>query len=167
MAWVELLGLGGGIGRTAVLHKGETLTYKDLEITFANVDLSGFDPDASQMSFGVVFEVVREGVTHTVVPRFRSSDGQPVITPAVIPDTGGVSLGLGRIDPEGGTMEVQVLDPYADAAPAEPASLVLDVSTKPLIGLVWLGTILIMVGVVLAMATRRREVAGLAVGGEG
>ncbi len=84
-----------------------------------------------------------------------------MITPAVIPDTGGVSLGLGRIDAEGGTVEVQVLDPWADAAPAEPASLVLDVSTKPLIGLVWLGTILVVVGIVLAMAARSRDIESL------
>ncbi len=37
MVRVEVLGLGGGIGRTATMHKGETLAYEGLEITFSRL----------------------------------------------------------------------------------------------------------------------------------
>jgi hypothetical protein len=68
---VELLGLGGGVARTAVLHKGEVLTYEGLKIRFDDFDLSDFDPDAGKINFGVVFEVERDGQTVEVVPRFK------------------------------------------------------------------------------------------------
>jgi cytochrome c biogenesis factor len=37
-------------------------------------------------------------------------------------------------------------------------SLVLDVSTKPLIGLIWLGTVLTVVGICMALSVRGRDV---------
>ncbi|HSN54323.1 MAG TPA: cytochrome c biogenesis protein CcsA, partial [Candidatus Sulfomarinibacteraceae bacterium] len=146
---IELLGLGGGIGRTAVLHKGETLAYEGLEITFSGFDLSDFDPDAGKINFGVVFSVEVDGRTIEVVPSYRGGmEGDPVVTPAIVPGSGGITLTPGRIDAENGAVQLQVFDPTLPAAAPEPASLVLDVSTKPLIILVWIGTLLVMAGIV-------------------
>ena len=41
--------------------------------------------------------------------------------------------------------------------PAEASSLVLDVSTKPLIGLVWVGTVLVVIGTLIALLLRGRD----------
>ena len=49
---VEILGLGGGIGRTVVLAKGETRHYKGLEIVFDDFDLSDFAPEAGKINLG-------------------------------------------------------------------------------------------------------------------
>ena len=68
---VEILGLGGGIGRTVVLAKGETLNYKGLEIVFDDFDMSDFDPEAGKINFGVVFNVVVDGQTIEVIPTYR------------------------------------------------------------------------------------------------
>ncbi len=68
---VELLGLGGGIGRTAMMAKGESLTYKELAITFDDFDLSDFDPEAGKINFGVVFTVEHGGQSFEVVPTYR------------------------------------------------------------------------------------------------
>jgi cytochrome c-type biogenesis protein CcmF len=163
---VELLGLGGGIGRTAVMHKGETLAYENLEITFSDFDLSDFDPEAGKINFGVVFSVKVDGTSIEVVPTFRGGmGGDPVVTPALVPGSGGITLSPGRIDAENGTVQLQVWDPSLPAAGPEPASLVLDVSTKPLIGLVWIGTLLIMLGVGVAIALRGKDVASIPVEG--
>jgi cytochrome c-type biogenesis protein CcmF len=163
---VEILGLGGGIGRTVVLAKGETLNYKGLNIVFDDFDMSDFDPEAGKINFGVVFNVEVDGQTIEVIPTYRGGmGGEPVITPAVVPGTGGMTLSPGRIDAEGGTVQLQVYDPALAPEGATPASLVLDVSTKPLISLVWLGTILIMVGISMAMAIRRKDVATIPIEG--
>jgi cytochrome c-type biogenesis protein CcmF len=166
---IELLGLSGGIGRTAVMHKNETLAYENLRITFADFDLSDFDPEAGKINFGVVFRVDHEGRTVEVTPTFRQrmGGGEPLRTPATIPGTGGITLSIGRIDAEGGAVELQVFDPGLPAQGPTPASLVLDVSTKPLIGLVWLGTILVMIGIGLAMGMRRKDVDSIAVDARG
>jgi cytochrome c-type biogenesis protein CcmF len=163
---VEVLGLGGGIGRTVTLAKGEALEYKGLEIAFDDFDMSDFDPEAGKISFGVVFSVTVDSQEIEVVPTYRGGmGGEPVITPAVVPGTGGIALSPGRIDAEGGTVQVQVYDPALAPEGATPASIVLDVSTKPLISLVWVGTILVVVGIFMALALRRKDIATIPIEG--
>jgi cytochrome c-type biogenesis protein CcmF len=166
MIRVELLGLGGGVARTALLQKGEVLSYEGLKIRFDDFDLSDFDPDAGKINFGVVFEVERDGQTVEVVPRFKGGmAGGPELTPAVVPGAGGVTLAIGRVDAEGGTVELQVIDPTLPSAGSQPASVVLDISTKPLIALVWIGTLMVMAGIGTAIALRRRDIASIPVEG--
>jgi cytochrome c biogenesis factor len=43
--------------------------------------------------------------------------------------------------------------------------VVLDISTKPLIALVWIGTLMVMAGIGMAVALRRRDVASIPVEG--
>ncbi len=162
MIRVEVLGLGGGIARTATMRKGETLAYENLKITFDDFDLSEFDPQAGKIHIGVVFDVELDGNHIEVVPTYRGGrTGEPVITPAMVPGTGGITLGPGRIDAENGTVQVQVYDPSMPAVGPEPASLVIDASTKPLIGLVWLGTLMVMAGIFVAIALRGKDVASI------
>jgi cytochrome c-type biogenesis protein CcmF len=156
---VEIVGLGGGIARTVVLAKGETLTYNGLDITFDDFDMSDFDPEAGKINFGVMFNVETGGRQIEVMPTYRGGmGGEPVITSAVVPGSGGISLSPGQIDAEGGTVELQVYDPSLAPEGATPASVVLDVSTKPLISLVWIGTILIIFGIGMAMVLRRKDI---------
>jgi len=163
---IEILGLGGGIGRTVVLAKGESLDYKGINIAFDDFDMSDFDPEAGKINFGVVFNVEVDGQTIEVIPTYRGGmGGEPVITPAVVPGTGGMTLSPGRIDAEGGTVQLQVYDPALAPEGATPSSLVIDVSTKPLISLVWIGTILIMIGITMAIVLRRKDIATIPVEG--
>ena len=163
---VELLGLGGGIARTEMLAKGETLSYKELAITFDDFDLSDFDPEAGKINFGVVFSVEHGGESYEVVPTYRGGmGGEPQVTSATVPGTAGITLTPGRIDAEGGTVRLQVFDPLLAPEAPSPASLVLDVSTKPLISLVWIGTILIVIGIFMAIFLRREDIATIPVEG--
>jgi cytochrome c-type biogenesis protein CcmF len=162
MVRVEILGLGGGTGRTAVMHKGETLAYENLKITFDDFDLSEFDPEAGKIDFGVVFVVEHEGRSIEVVPTFSGGrGGEPTRTPATVPGTNGVTLSVGQIDAEGGSVQLQVYDPSLAAQGPTPASLVIDLSTKPLIALVWVGTILVVIGIAMAIVLRRRDIASI------
>jgi cytochrome c-type biogenesis protein CcmF len=163
---VEILGLGGGIGRTVTLAKGETLNYRDLKIAFDDFDLSDFDPEAGKINFGVVFSVDVGDQTIEVIPTYQGGmGGDTNVTPAVVPGTGGITLSPGRIDAEGGTVQLQVYDPALAPEGATPASIVLDVSTKPLISLVWIGTILIVFGIGMAIILRRKDVATIPIEG--
>jgi cytochrome c-type biogenesis protein CcmF len=161
---VEVLGLGGGFGRTEVLAKGESLTYEGLKISFEDFDLSDFDPDAGKINFGVVFSVEVDGQNIEVIPTYQGGrGGDPIISPAVVPGTGGIALRPGRIDAEGGTVQLQVYDPTLEPEAATRSSVVLDVSTKPLISLVWIGTILVVLGICMAIFLRGKDVATIPV----
>lgn len=159
---VELLGLGGGVGRQTVLERGENVVYKGYDITFSGFDMSVFDPDNGNVDFGVVFDVEHEGQTQRVVPWFRGTGGDnTMVVPAAIPGSGGMSLSIGRVSADDGAVQLKVFDPFLPPRPTEPASLVLDVSTKPLINLVWLGTLLVIFGTVMAISLRGRDVASI------
>ncbi len=164
MVEIQFMGLGGGVARSVVMHKGESLSYEDLKITFDDFDLSDFDPQAGRIHIGAVFEVEHGGKTVEVEPRFRGGQaGGPQILPAEIPGTGGITLSLGKISANDGTAEVKVFDPNLAPQPAKPASLVLDVSVKPLISLVWVGTLIVITGIIIAIGLRRRDVASIPV----
>jgi cytochrome c-type biogenesis protein CcmF len=138
---LELSGLGGGIGHSATLKAGESFTYQDLAITMEVIETG------EQGTVSVPFAVVRGGESLHVTPTSAQ--------PATIPGTSGLVLGLTRIDPGAGTADVQLVDPHlSEAAGGTPSSLVLDVSTKPLIILVWIGTILALAGNCLAIVRR-------------
>jgi len=163
---VELLGLGGGIARTAVLAKGDSVSYKGLGITFDDFDLSDFDPDAGKINFGVVFDVELDGQSYEVVPTFKGGmGGEPQVTSATVPGSGGITLTPGRIDAEGGTVQLQIFDPMLAPDAPTSATLVLDVSTKPLISLVWIGTIAIVIGIFMAIFLRRNDIATIPIEG--
>jgi len=154
---VELRGLGGGIGRSAVLSRGERLKYDDLEITFEDFDMSDFDPEEGKVDFGAVFIVEIRDETFEVVPTFSGGGGEPIVTEARVPGSGGITLSLGKVDAENGMVQVKVFDPAVEPKPAQPPSLVIDISTKPLIILVWIGTLLVMLGTMMAIILRSRE----------
>ena len=144
------------------MHKGETLAYENLKITFDDFDMSDFDPKPARSTSGWSSTSSSTATHIEVVPTYRGGrGGEPVITPAMIPGTGGITLSPGRIDAENGTVQVQVYDPTLPAAGPEPASLVIDASTKPLIGLVWLGTLMVMAGIFVAIALRGKDVASI------
>jgi cytochrome c-type biogenesis protein CcmF len=162
----ELVGLGGGMARTAVLAKGESMEYGDLRINFDDFDLSDFDPQAGKIHIGAIFTVEKGEDTFELEPTYRGNRGAaPIVTPAIVPGTGGITLNLGHIDAENGTVELQIIDPAMPMPAPTRASLVLDVSTKPLISLVWVGTILVVIGIFMALALRRKDLATIPVEG--
>ncbi len=161
---VELHGLGGGIGLDQVIQIGESVKYQEMNITFDGFDLSDFDPNAGKISFGAVFSVERPGETNEVVPQYRNLEDGPTVDPASIPGTGGMSLTMGRVSAADGSVELRLYDPFLAEQPGDPASLVVDISIKPLISLVWIGTLLMIAGVTMALFLRRRDVATVEAG---
>lgn len=164
MVRLELVGLGGGIAKSAFLKKGEALEYKGYTVRFQDFDLSDFDPEAGKIHIGVPFTVTHDGREMEVEAFFKGGMGSgEEIVPASIPRSGGLSIDLGRIDAEGGQVQVKLFDPALPPRELKPASLVLDVTVKPLINFVWLGTMLTIVGILMALLIRRRDLAALQV----
>jgi hypothetical protein len=70
-------------------------------------------------------------------------------TPADLP--GGGTLSVGTVDPNTGTVQLSVL---AAGAPPPADVLAVEVSTKPFIGLVWIGMGILLFGAVLGIRRR-------------
>ncbi len=159
---VQLLGLGGGVARKAVLHPGESLNYRGVTAVFEGFDLSDFKPEVGRIHIGVKVRVTRDGKTYALEPKYlKDAKTAEQVIPAEIPQSGGLALTLGRIDANGDAVELELYDPSLPPQPPAPAALVLDVSTKPGISLVWVGTLIVIAGMVLAMVYRRRDIASI------
>ncbi|MDH7569076.1 MAG: cytochrome c-type biogenesis CcmF C-terminal domain-containing protein, partial [Armatimonadota bacterium] len=146
-----------GTGK-AFLAKGEALEQGGYTFRFERFDMSG-TMGGQDMTVGAVLRVTSpNGRNVTVIPRVAVTEHGFHPTPVVVPGTGVtvalLSLAVPRIE-----LAVTGLPGASGDAPREEA--VVEVSTKPLINLVWLGTLLILAGGSVATLRRARETARL------
>ncbi len=147
-------GVGGGVSKRAVLHGGESFTYKGEVIKFDDFDLSDFDPSAGKINIGTVFQVTdTHGKTTEAEPSFH----QGQYTDAELPGLPGVMLRIGKLNPNDKTVEAMVLDPSAPGDPGEPMTFSVDLTIKPMIGLLWTGLVVLLSGGILSVVRRGEE----------
>jgi len=135
-----------------VLAKGESGTASGLPVTFEDFEREGTMGDVQQ-GFAIRARVkVGEGANATIVrPGISMKAGYGMTKlPADLP--GGGSVTLGNVDPNAGTAQILVVPP--GGAAAAPEVLAVELSTKPLIGLVWVGMCTLLFGA--ALGIRRR-----------
>ncbi len=148
---------GGGIAKRAVLRKGETLAYKNVSLTFDDFDLSDFDPEANKINIGAVLKVTGGEKPGEITPRFHGGEGGPSYEDADVPGLPGVKVRTGKMDPNQKTVEIQVLDAAAPPDPGEPMRFSVDVTVKPMIGLLWSGLVVLLAGGIMAVVRRGDE----------
>ena len=151
-------GLGGGVAQRAVLHKGETLTYRDVRLRFDEFDLSDFDPKAGKINIAAVFTVTGAGgASSRITSRYRGGERGETHEDAQVPGLAGVTLRLGKMNANDKSVEVELVDAQAPVQPGEPMRFSVDFTVKPLIGLLWTGLVVLLAGGLLAMARRGQE----------
>ncbi|HEV7668049.1 MAG TPA: cytochrome c-type biogenesis CcmF C-terminal domain-containing protein, partial [Thermoanaerobaculia bacterium] len=139
------------------LSKGQEGKVGDVQVKFEGFDLNANGNALAQMAsgkqitIGTVFDVTRNGQTTKVRPVYRlnPANGQ-VETPATdLP--GGGAIRVAGINASAGNVQIEI------GGVANPAKLAVDVTTKPLIEMVWFGLYLMLIGGGLAMILRFRD----------
>lgn len=151
---LEVSGLATGVATRAALAEGETLTYRGATITFTGFDLSDFDPQAGRINIGAVFKVAGgdgSAAKPSEVTAFVRGEARQ---DAPLPGLDGVLLRIAGMNANAKSVEVALLDPNAPPDPGEPAKFSVDVSIKPMIGLLWLGLVVLLAGGVMAVIRR-------------
>ncbi|MEW5995239.1 MAG: cytochrome c biogenesis protein ResB, partial [Candidatus Zixiibacteriota bacterium] len=144
------------------LTKGATRRIGDYSLTFVDFDIRGHDPSASAMKVTAQLVVEYHGRSDTIYPALTvlpEADGSTGLMdlPAQFGDRGQHRVSIARIDADGGAVLLDIPG-LTDRAAKEV--LVLDVSKKPAINLVWVGTSLILLGCLIAFVRRRGEMIG-------
>ncbi len=141
------------------LVKGEGKRVGEYAFTFIGFVMGQHDPSQSDLRVSAQLQVAWDGVTDTVEPalvaatmedgsstmmdfpaRFGEDEQYEVTIEQILADEGAVVLSIpGLIEDEGFE------------------TLILDVSQKPVINLVWAGTTLILLGSLIAFFRRRKE----------
>lgn len=145
-----------------VIGKGETKRAGSLEIRFLDFEMSGVhgDSSASGMRVTARLEVVTGDSVQQVAPALAqrvAPDGSSSVVPEAASVTVGgqqFSIELDQILADRGAVSLTIPG-LTEAGSGE--RLVLDISRKPIISLVWAGAILILIGSLVVFLRRRDE----------
>ncbi len=145
---------------TLFLKKGETSKVDKYEITFNRFEVPNHGTD-SALSASALVTIKYDGKSEDVAPKIN------VVGKDVTPTTASFDQGRGTIliaglRPEDGGVNLKVIGDFVVAAPPTPATLVMEFSNKPLIGLFWFGAMITFAGGALSMYERRRREKALA-----
>ena len=155
--------LAGQGGETVSIKKGETVSLGDVKAKFVKFDMGSHGMDAMTtgggMSVGSVIELSSPEGKETVTPvavytQQRTPAFKPAASKLLGADLELVSMNI-DMGSKQSTVTLEVVRPGA----AAPAGEVLEVeaSIKPFIDLVWTGTILLFIGLIISMLQRKQE----------
>jgi len=139
-------------GQGLMLRKGMSETVGDFEITFTGFEV-GSHASSGAMTVGAVLEVSHGGETETVTPMLSSDGSQGGMKSEPVPLFGGseYKVTLDRIYADEGVVLLSIPG-LIESGP--PDKLILDVSKKPGINLLWIGTLIVFVGMFLSLKKR-------------
>lgn len=133
----------GVAGKTITIAKGESAELDGLKLKFVEFAMGGSHGSGETMSVGAKLEVGAGGARQTVTPEFIvTPDGNE--SPPV--KVGEHSIAVTKVMASDRSVELTIVSKSGEAAAGPTPNLVLRVTHKPWIGLVWLGTILTMLG---------------------
>jgi cytochrome c-type biogenesis protein CcmF len=130
------------------LAKGQSEMVGNTKVTFVDFRM---ETGAEEVRAAAEVFVEKDGEGHTVVPALVLDNYGRSAVPAEFP--GGGVVDIAGMDAESGLVLLSVRTPEM---PAMPEALAVEVSTKPLINLVWLGMTVLLVGTLLAVFRRTR-----------
>ncbi len=145
------------------LSKGVPFEFHDSKITFTKFNFSQNAMESMQSGsnfyIGAVVEVVHNGKTYNVEPKMKSSGGEKVFEHVTITEAD-LKIEMVNLDASG---KIDVIitelsdDNIHEAKVTKGESLWVDVSVKPFMNLIWLGTFVLSLGFIIAMVRRTRE----------
>jgi cytochrome c-type biogenesis protein CcmF len=148
--YISPLEMAGGDDASSVMWLGRGETRQVGEIRYTFVDFDREMEGVPRLAARLRVEIGGRTVTASPVLEMNAQTGTPTSVPDTLP--GGGSVQIASVDPAAGRVALQVPGMGRTAPGGE--ILAVEVSTKPLINLVWLGAIL-MLGSAFLSALRR------------
>jgi cytochrome c-type biogenesis protein CcmF len=139
------------------LQKGDTKKVNGYDIKFVDFDMTTHN-QVDQITVGAILEVQKDDMKDTLVPIIAMGRTEGDKTKSEVQLPGGEDyLMLKRIDADRKMIYFNLI---LSAEETSGDLLILNVSQKPLINLYWLGTILILLGLIIATYRRNKETTG-------
>lgn len=141
------------------LQKGETRKLDKYEVTFERFETSGHEQQSGNPTAAAILTVTYAGDTVNLSPTLEVSQEDLIPHPVAF-DDGIATVSIAGIQPEDGSVMLQLSAPGLPEAEVQPASLVIEVSLKPMIQLFWIGCLIVFASGVVAIVQgnkRRRR----------
>jgi cytochrome c-type biogenesis protein CcmF len=134
------------------LKKGELLPFKDFQFRFVGYDMDAHEMGASEIMITAKIDVLDKNgkALDTVKPSWKMQGNKRDIIPANLPGSKD-QIFISNISVESGTIILGVtgMNPMTTAM-VEKELLAVEVSVKPLINILWIGTVLMIIGFILS-----------------
>ncbi len=147
-------------GNTLVLKKGEKKTFGDYQVSFVSFDMGGHS-EAGVLRVGANLTISNEQESYSVVPAVLYSQGGARPEAATFPLRSGeksasATVTIQRIDADQKLVELELAglgeQPGETAAPTE--MIMVEVSRKPFMSVLWIGAILLLAGTLIGIRRR-------------
>ncbi|MDF1543529.1 MAG: cytochrome c biogenesis protein CcsA [bacterium] len=145
---------GSGPGEL-ILEKGASATLDKYEITFHEFDLDSHDESGPAIASAKV-TVSFDGKSEDLAPALKVTDDGVVPVGASFDYDKG-TIFVSGISPENGSVVLRVVGDFLSPVDTKSASLVIELSEKPLILLFWIGCVVVFGSGLLSMRERRRR----------
>ncbi len=140
-----------------VLSKGEKYELSEYSITFAEFAMSK-DHQSELFTVGVKLDVMNGDKKYQITPALLLTKNGQEDVPAELNDSQrNLKFHVKKIDADNGKALLEVTGLELDSPVPAPPQLLVEVSIKPFIGLLWLGSILLSIGTLWAMRNRFLE----------
>ncbi len=141
-------------GNAVTLTKSKAVYFEKYRLIFNGYEMSDHNPAANTIEVFAVVQVNEEDAVHTIKPGIKASGQQKQLIPAYLP---GTERALMIQDINIGEEQITILiDNIVDEVEDPKEMLAVEVTEKPLINLLWLGTIVMIAGISLSLINRSR-----------
>lgn len=157
----------GVAGSTHTLNRGTQKTFEDYSVTFVGFDMDSENHvmGSDEMVIGVMLDVVHNGETERVTPQVVSGregmDSRPAMTSDSQLQFNVLSIHPDQENPNRSSVNVEILKGGATLTATGSSGtqdvLIVEASIQPFINLVWLGTIITMIGLIITIVRRSIE----------
>jgi cytochrome c-type biogenesis protein CcmF len=142
-------------GEMLTLTKNQSKTYGNYNVTFTGYDMGNSSMGAGEMMVRAVVEfqtykekfVVRPGMKVVSEERTPLPDGLPSTEKQIF---------LREINVQGRAVTIEIVDPNADTSAEPSETLAVEVTEKPFIGVLWAGTVLMILGMIVTQVKSSR-----------
>ncbi|MBA3945277.1 MAG: cytochrome c biogenesis protein CcsA [Herpetosiphonaceae bacterium] len=148
----------------ATLGKGQAGVVGPYQIKFKDfqIDNHADTTGIAEVGAAVVITDTRTSTVRTLVPKMRVDANQKTVVAMPLELGNGYKLTLANFSPNPQDAQA-ILRIEGLNLPLVPARAIIEVSTKPAIGLVWTGSLMMFFGALLAWLRRRQELAAVEV----
>ncbi len=146
-------------GDELLLKKGETKQYAGYKIMFTSFNLSNHE-DAGGFKVSAMLRFEKEGDTYEAAPALlikgRENINQPAVLSWIKDETGREArVALSGINAE--KKNIKLTFQGLGAGKSNPQRIAVEISTKPFMSVLWLGTIILTLATIMAMKRRSSE----------
>jgi len=146
-------------GTSLILKKGESKKYQDMMIEFKSFNMSS-DHQTGNFTIGADLLIDINGKKFEVTPIKDMGKANPVSKPAEIDNYGKkISINLSAIDADSKSIQLDFegLEQNLSQQHDHRDQLLVEISEKPFMNILWLGTIILTLGTILAIYNRIKD----------